>query len=180
MSQIKVEIKVDDTLTYTFLEEDNLIEGFSLNRAMDDDIGALCANIVCGEVNIALSNLFNEFNVLSTTAPYSQIKNGQELKVYSISDNGTYTLFTGKIVDFTAPTSTNTQLCNVRAVDRLHALLNADITANENLQVEKSMDLFEYISLLFSSYGVLQDEFEIDEDLEQIICRLHYIIIQYT
>lgn len=169
MGQIKVEIKVDDTLTYTFLEEDNLIEGFSLTRAMDDDISALCANILCGEVNLALSNLFNEFNILNPTAPYSQIKNGQELKVYSISENGTYTLFTGKIVDFTAPTSTTTQSCNVRAVDRLHALLNSDMTVNENMQVEKSQTFFEYITRLFSAYGVVGEDLEIDDDLKQII-----------
>lgn len=169
MNQIKVEIKVDDALTYTFLEEEGLIEGFSLSRSMDDDISAICANVICGEVNISFSNLFNEFNVLLGSSPYSQLKNGQELKVYSISENGTYTLFSGYIVDFTAPTSTSTQSCNVRAVDRLHALLNSDLTANENIQVEKNKTFFEYITALFAAYGVVGDDLEIDEDLRQII-----------
>lgn len=169
MSQIKVEIKVDETLTYTFIEEEGLIEGFSLSRAMDSDISALSANVICGEVNLQFSNLFNEFNVMVDSSPYALLKNGQELKVYSVSENGTYTLFTGYIVDFTAPTSTDTQSCNVRAVDRLHALLNSDMTMNDSLQVEKTQTFFEYITRLFGAYGVLGDDLEIDEDLRQII-----------
>jgi hypothetical protein len=169
MSQIKVEIKVDDALTYTFMEEDGLIEGFDMRRSMDDDISALSANVIAGEVNLTFSNLFNEFNILVNSSPFAQLKNGQELKVYSVSENGTYTLFTGNIVDFVAPTSTDTQSCNVRAVDRLHALLNSDMTMNDSLQVEKTQTFFEYITRLFAAYGVVGEDLEIDEDLRQII-----------
>ena len=175
MSQIKIEIKVDETTTYTILEEDNLIQGLSIIRKMDSDITALNSDIECGEVNVQLSNLFNEFNPILSTAPYSQIKNGQEVKIYSITELGTYTLFTGYIVDFVAPTSTNTQSCNFRVVDRLHSLLNADISTNTEIQIETNINLFDFISILFSSYDVLPDEVEIDEDLKQII--LDYSIL---
>lgn len=175
MGQIKVDIKVSADLTYTFIEEDNLIEGFGLSRKMDSNISALCGEIECGEVNLTLSNLFNEFNILSTAAVYSQIKNGQELKIYSITDAGTYTLFTGYIVDFIAPTSTDTQSCNVRAVDRLHALLNTDITVKTELQVEKGLTLSAYFSKLFGAYGLTAEDYELDTDLEQII--LDYALV---
>lgn len=168
---LKVEIKVNAETTYTFLEEENLIEGFSLTRKMDSDISSLVAEIEAGEVNLTLSNLFNEFNVLSENAPYKGLKNGQELKVY----NDENLLFTGFVVDFVAPTSTNAQSCNLRAVDRLQMLLNNDISAKSEIQINENMNFFEYFTTLFNAYGVLSSEIEIDANLEQI--TLNYTIL---
>lgn len=165
---IKIDIKVDDTLTYSFLEEDNLIEGFSLKRQMDDDLTALNGAVECAEINCTLNNLYNEFNITSSTYPYSQLKNGLEVKAYSVSDT-TNNLFTGYLVDFAAPTDTDTQSCNIRAVDRLHILLNKETKTNFSLQIERKINLFDYITRLFASYGVTADELKIDTSLSNII-----------
>jgi hypothetical protein len=165
---IKIDIKVDDTLTYSFLEEDNLIEGFSLKRQMDDDLTALNGAVECAEINCTLNNLYNDFNITSSTSPYSQLKNGLEVKAYSVSDT-TNNLFTGYLVDFAAPTDTDTQSCNIRAVDRLHILLNKETKTNFSLQIERKINLFDYITRLFASYGVTADELKIDASLSNII-----------
>ena len=162
---IKIEIKVDETLTYTFLEEDNLIEGFALKRQMDDDLTALNGAVECAEITCTLNNLYNEFNITSNTSPYSKLKNGLEVKAYSVSDI-TNNLFTGYLVDFVAPTDTDTQSCNLRAVDRLHILLNKEMVFN--LQIERKISLFDYILRLFGANGVSPEEIEIDTDLSNI------------
>ena len=163
---IKIEVKVDETLTYTFLEEDNLIEGFALKRQMDDNLTALNGAVECAEINCTLNNLYNDFNITSNTSPYSQLKNGLEVKAYSVSDI-TNNLFTGYLVDFVAPTDNDTQSCTLRAVDRLHILLNKEMVFN--LQIERKISLFDYILRLFGAYGVLPEEIEIDTDLSNII-----------
>lgn len=165
---IKIDIKVDKDLTYTFLEEENLIEGFSLKRQMDDDITSLTGAVECAEINCTLNNLYNDFNITSPLYQYYRLKNGLEVKVYSVAEK-TNELFTGYIVDFSAPTSSEEQNCNIRAVDRLQMLLNKDTSTNIDIQIEKDITLFDYILLLFGAYGVLSDEIEIDANLKNII-----------
>lgn len=172
---LRITIKIDNTPTYyNFLEQDNAVEGVALNRAMSADVASLCAEVQSGEVNIQFSNLYNEFNPLVSTAPYKDLKNGQEVKVYSVVDTIDTTIFTGYIVDFKAPTSSSTQSCTIRAVDRLQMLLNADLKSID-LQVEKGITLAEYFSIIFRAYGLSQGEYEIDDALMNI--RLNYSLV---
>lgn len=173
MSQLKIIVKVDDTTSYTFLETNNLIEGVSIARKMDSDIKALVSEIECGEVNIQMSNLFNDFNTTSATAKYSKLKNGQSVKIYNITDTTTTLLFTGFLVDFKAPTSSKTQSCSLRVVDRLHYILNSEITST--FTVDSDITLSAYVTLLFTAFGLTADEYVIDTSLADII--LSYSLI---
>lgn len=175
---LKITIKINDTPTYyTFLEQNNAIEGCALNRALNGDVAKLCAEVISGEVNLQFSNLYSEFNPLVETAPYKGLRNGQEVKVYSVANAVETTIFTGYIVDFKAPTSSETQSCTIRAVDRLHLLLNADVKAI-NLQIEKNKTLAEYLSVLFAAYGLTSEDYQIDEGLLGISFNYSLIIGQ--
>lgn len=175
---LKITIKINNTPTYyTFLETDSTIEGAALNRALNGDVESLIADVISGEVNLQFSNLYNEFNPRVETAPYKEIRNGQEVKVYSVANSIETTIFTGYIVDFKAPTSSETQSCTVRAVDRLHLLLNADIQSI-NLQVEKNITLAKYFSVLFAAYGLSEDDYQIDDDLLEISLNYSLLIGQ--
>lgn len=172
---LRIQIKVDDTPTYyNFLETDSAIEGVALNRALNSDVASLVAEVECGEVNIEFSNLFGEFNPQDENAPYKDLKNGLEVKVFNVVEEIDTTIFTGYIVDFAAPTSSETQSCTVRAVDKLQMLLNADLRSID-LQVEKGITLAEYFSAIFEAYGLTSEEYEIDEDLMEV--TLNYSLV---
>ncbi len=171
MNNLTITIKTGENQFYTFHETDNTIEGFALNRATDSDITQIQADIQSGEVNLQFSNLYNEFNVNSETAKYKDIKNGQELVVYRDEEKQS-PIFTGFIVDFSAPTHIDTQSVSVRACDRLHFILNSN---TNGLQIDRNIKLYDYIYALLSLYNVEREDVVIDEKIENL--ELNYTVL---
>ena len=175
MPGLKVIIKVSDTENYEITEDSNLIEGFSISQQMDSNIAELVSDIECSETNIQLSNLFNEFNITQTTSLFSKVQNGQEVKVYHInSQNVQNQLFTGYIADFAAPTSSLTQSCTLRIVDRLQFVVNKDVSLAE-LNISKNITVGTYLVQLFTYLGFSLEDIVIDSSLDTIV--LEYSLI---
>lgn len=164
---LKIRVFVDDSNSYTFLESEGLIEAFSMDKGMGAEISAPVSPVTAGEVNLQFSNLFSEFNITNTDSVYSNLKNGQKIIISNfISEEEEKDLFTGYIVDFDAPTSSQTQSCMMRAVDPLQRVLSTPVVTSD-LQVERDLTIPTYLGILFAACGLGETGFEIDGALSE-------------
>lgn len=168
---IKIVIEVDDTTSYTLIEEDNLIEGLEIARKLDSDVTQLMASVECGECNVGLCNIHNDFTTINSAAKYKNIKNGQKVVVFQDDTQ----LFTGYIVDFKAPTTREEQTCSLRIVDRLYSVLNSDLTLAD-MQISSKTTAKAYISTIFKLLKIPSDEWVIEESLSNF--NLNYTLIK--
>ena len=168
---LRLEIIVNVDTTYEILEESDLIEGFSVERALSSKVDDLASESIAGQVNIKLSNLYNDFTKTLSTAKYKHIKNGQRCVVYNDSN----VIFKGYITDYKAPTTRTQQSVDLKVVDALYSILNTDLTLKDTV-IQSKQSLKSYLILLFTYVGLNSCDYNIDSSLDSL--TVSYAVIK--
>lgn len=149
------------------LTQNNFIKGFTMLYECDSDISKLYAPISANELSLSLINKDSVFSLENTESPlFNKLGNGTELEVFEVLSGEPISRGKFYIVDYSAPLSAMTSTFSIRAVDRLQAVLNKDVSLE---QIEYNLNLYDYFFKIFTSLGFSSDDLLIDEALKSII-----------
>jgi hypothetical protein len=162
---ITVKINIPDTDPFVLTQND-YIKGFNLLYEVDSDIEKIYSAISANELNLTLINKGSVFSLENTESPlYGKIKNGTELEVFETLSGEPISRGKFYIVDYDAPLNAMGSSFSIRAVDKLQAVLNKDVSLE---QISRSLSMYDYFLQIFSSLGFKSEDLLIDEDLKSI------------
>ncbi len=162
---ITVNINIPDLNPFVLTQTD-YIQGFDLLYECDSDITKIYSAISANELNLTLINRDSVFSLENTESPlFDKIGEGTELEVFETLSGEPISRGKFYIVDYKAPLTAMTSTFSVRAVDRLQAILNKDVSLEH---IRKGLSVYDYFLQIFLNLGIGEDVLIIDDSLKSV------------